>query len=72
LKHLVENKLANDAVECGWEVLQTEFKRLMEAAKKAKNHDDIFDNLKDKVISEAMERHKWEDKVTVGSRVFLQ
>jgi len=44
----------------------------MEAAKKAKNHDDIFDNLKDKVISEAMERHKWEDKVTVGSRVFFQ
>ena len=33
-----------------------------EKSKKGKDHDDLFDKLKEAVIREAMNRHKWEDR----------
>lgn len=34
----------------------------MEVAKKRKDHDDIFDQLKAAVIDTAVSKHVWEDK----------
>ena len=50
------------SVEVGWECLQDEFHKLMEVAKKRKDHDDIFDQLKAAVIDTAVAKHEWEDK----------
>ena len=33
-----------------------------EKSKKNKDHDDLFDKLKEAVVREAMNRHKWEDR----------
>ena len=46
LKHWAENQLGLKCVEVGWETLKEEFLKLMNRSKKAKDHDDIFDNLK--------------------------
>ena len=50
------------SVEVGWECLQDEFHKLMDVAKKKKDHDDIFDQLKGAVIDTAVSKHVWEDK----------
>ena len=50
------------SVEVGWECLQDEFHKLIEAAKKRKDHDDIFDQLKGAVVESAISKHVWEDK----------
>lgn len=52
------------SVESGWECLQQEFQHFMNQAKLSPDHDDIFDNLKNAVVSEAMRRHFWEEKVS--------
>ena len=50
------------SVEVGWEGLQDEFHKLMDAAKKKKDHDDIFDQLKAAVVDNSVSKHVWEDK----------
>ena len=50
------------SVEVGWECLQDEFHKLMDAAKKKKDHDDIFDQLKGAVVESAISKHVWEEK----------
>ena len=50
------------SVEVGWEALQDEFHKLMDVAKKKKDHDDIFDQLKGAVVDTAVSKHVWEDK----------
>ena len=50
------------SVEVGWECLQEEFTKLIEAAKKRKDHDDIFDAVKGAVVESAISKHVWEDK----------
>merc|ERR1719273_2472326 len=62
LKHWAENQLGLKCVEVGWETLKEEFLRLMNRSKKAKDHDDIFDNLKTAVVDDAMHKHMWEEK----------
>ncbi len=62
MKQWAENQLGTKCVEVGWETLKEQFQVLMEKAKKSKDHDDIFDNLKSSVVNEAMHRHLWEDK----------
>ena len=54
MKQWAENQLGVKCVEVGWEVLQEQFMALMEKAKKNKDHDNIFDNLKAAVVDEAM------------------
>lgn len=54
LKQWAENQLGVKCVEVGWEVLQEQFMALMENAKRHKDHDNIFDNLKAAVVDEAM------------------
>ena len=49
-------------MEVGWETLKEEFLKLMNRSKKAKDHDDIFDNLKMAVVDDAMHKHMWEEK----------
>ena len=49
-------------MEVGWECLQDEFHKLMDVAKKKKDHDDIFDQLKGAVVDTAVSKHVWEDK----------
>lgn len=50
-------QLGAKCVEVGWEVLQDQFLTLMDKAKKSKDHDNIFDNLKAAVVDEAMHRY---------------
>lgn len=63
LKQWADQQLPQKSVEAGWEVLQEEFRRFMNKAKESKDHDNIFDSLKEAVVDEAIRRHTWEDKV---------
>lgn len=63
LKQWTEQQLPQKSVEAGWEVLQEEFRNFMKKASSSKDHDKIFDNLKEAVIDEATRRHTWENKV---------
>ena len=63
LKQWADQQLPRRSVECGWETLKEEFRRLVDKAKLSKDHDDIFDQLKGAVVDEAMRKHQWEDKV---------
>merc|ERR1719508_60951 len=62
LKQWTESQLPIKSVEVGWECLQEEFHKLMEVAKKRKDHDDIFDQVKAAVVENAVAKHMWEDK----------
>ena len=64
LKQWADQQLPKRSVECAWETLKEEFRRLVDKAKLSKDHDDIFDQLKASVIDEAMRKHQWEDKVS--------
>lgn len=44
----------------------------MERAKKGKEHDDIFDQLKAAVVETAMNSHLWEDKVSLPTIYLLE
>lgn len=63
LKQWAEQQLPARSVEAGWECLQREFQNFLSQARLNPDHDDIFDNLKNAVVSEAMKRHTWEEKV---------
>lgn len=69
LRQWAELTLPAKSVESGWETLQTEFKNHLEKAKKAPDHDEVFDNLKSAVVEEAVRRHEWEDKAIDMLRV---
>lgn len=69
LRQWTESELPLQSVESGWEALQSEFKQFMKKASQAPDHDDIFDQLKDAVVTEAMQRHSWEDKASEMLRV---
>ncbi|XP_030557884.1 dynamin-like 120 kDa protein, mitochondrial isoform X6 [Drosophila novamexicana] len=69
LRQWAEQALPAKSVEAGWEALQQEFISLMERAKKAHDHDNVFDQLKAAVVDEAIRRHSWEDKAIDMLRV---
>jgi len=69
LKQWAENQLGTKCVEVGWETLREMFEGLLAKAKRGKDHDDVFDQLKEAVVREAMERHRWEDKAAEMLRV---
>ncbi|KAL1491006.1 hypothetical protein ABEB36_011668 [Hypothenemus hampei] len=69
LRQWAESTLPAQSVECGWESLKSEFQRFMQKASHAPDHDDVFDELKKAVVSQAMNRHKWEDKASDMLRV---
>ncbi|RZC39241.1 dynamin-like 120 kDa protein, mitochondrial [Asbolus verrucosus] len=69
LRQWAEQALPAQSVESGWETLQTEFQKFMNKANQAPDHDDVFDLLKAAVVSEAMQRHSWEDKASEMLRV---
>jgi len=69
LKQWTESQLPIKSVEVGWECLQEEFHKLMEAAKKKKDHDDIFDQVKAAVVENAVSKHMWEEKAADVLRV---
>lgn len=72
LRQWAEQQLPARSVESGWECLQQEFQKFMSQARLSSDHDDIFDNLKNAVVSEAMRRHSWEEKVNIIFRfVFI-
>ena len=68
MRQWAENELPQKSVEVGWEALQEEFRQFLDKAKNSKDHDDLFDNLKQAVVDEALARHTWEDKVRVRKR----
>ncbi|XP_015430429.1 PREDICTED: dynamin-like 120 kDa protein, mitochondrial isoform X2 [Dufourea novaeangliae] len=69
LRQWAEQQLPAKSVESGWECLQQEFQQFMNKAKLSTDHDDIFDNLKNAVVNEAMRRHTWEEKASQMLRV---
>ncbi|XP_066049427.1 dynamin-like GTPase OPA1, mitochondrial isoform X3 [Chamaea fasciata] len=68
LKQWTDKQLPNKAVEVAWETLQEEFSRFM-TEKKGKEHDDIFDKLKEAVKEETIKRHKWNERAEDSLRV---
>ncbi|XP_005873262.1 PREDICTED: dynamin-like 120 kDa protein, mitochondrial isoform X3 [Myotis brandtii] len=68
LKQWTDKQLPNKAVEVAWETLQEEFSRFM-TEPKGKEHDDIFDKLKEAVKEESIKRHKWNDCAEDSLRV---
>ena len=48
-------------LQVAWETLQEEFARFM-TEEKGKEHDDIFDKLKQAVKEESIKRHKWNER----------
>lgn len=69
LRQWAEQALPAKSVESGWEALQSQFKELIEKAKKSIDHDNIFDNLKSHVVDDSIKRHTWEDKAIDMLRV---
>ncbi|KAM7160668.1 dynamin-like GTPase OPA1, mitochondrial isoform 4-T4 [Macrochelys suwanniensis] len=68
LKQWTDKQLPNKAVEVAWETLQEEFSNFM-TEKKGKEHDDIFDKLKQAVKEESIKRHKWNERAEDSLRV---
>ncbi|XP_032048842.1 dynamin-like 120 kDa protein, mitochondrial isoform X4 [Oxyura jamaicensis] len=68
LKQWTDKQLPNKAVEVAWETLQEEFSRFM-TEPKGKEHDDIFDKLKQAVKEESIKRHKWNERAEDSLRV---
>ncbi|XP_064522340.1 dynamin-like 120 kDa protein, mitochondrial isoform X4 [Pseudopipra pipra] len=68
LKQWTDKQLPNKAVEVAWETLQEEFSRFM-TEKKGKEHDDIFDKLKQAVKEETIKRHRWNERAEDSLRV---
>jgi len=62
LKGWADSQLAQTSIEAGTEALQHEFTQFMEKSMKGKSSDNLFDPLKEAVVKEALERHKWETK----------
>lgn len=62
LKLWAEQLLPQQSVEVGWETLRDEFNALLHRRKTAKDHDPLFDRLKEAVVKEVIDRHVWEDK----------
>lgn len=69
LRQWADQALPAKSVEAGFETLQSEFKKLIEQAKKLPDHDEIFDNLKTAVVDDAIKRHAWEDRAMDMLRV---
>ncbi|KAM4693316.1 dynamin-like GTPase OPA1, mitochondrial isoform 2-T2 [Discoglossus pictus] len=68
LKQWTDKQLPHKAVEVAWETLQEEFARFM-TEHKGKEHDDIFDKLKEAVKEESIKRHKWNEQAEDSLRV---
>ncbi|KAM5163488.1 dynamin-like GTPase OPA1, mitochondrial isoform 1-T1 [Mantella aurantiaca] len=68
LKQWTDKQLPHKAVEVAWETLQQEFSRFM-IEQKGKEHDDIFDKLKEAVKEESIKRHKWNERAEDSLRV---
>nr|XP_060623185.1 dynamin-like 120 kDa protein, mitochondrial [Anolis sagrei ordinatus] len=68
LKQWTDKQLPNKAVEVAWGTLQEEFSRFM-TEEKCKEHDDIFDKLKQAVKEESIKRHKWNEGAEDSLRV---
>ncbi|XP_046669274.1 dynamin-like 120 kDa protein, mitochondrial isoform X2 [Homalodisca vitripennis] len=69
LRQWADQMLPQKSVEAGWEALRHEFTHFIDCRKRSKDHDDLFDQLKQAVIDEAMSRHKWEPKANEVLRV---
>lgn len=69
LRLWTEQELPTQSVSSGWQTLKSEFMNFLKKASEAPNHDDIFDQLKEAVVNEAMKRHSWEDKASEMLRV---
>ncbi|KAF1764773.1 hypothetical protein GCK72_004723 [Caenorhabditis remanei] len=70
LKHFADKQLAQKSIETGWDTLkEVFFKQINQDARTRKDHDPVFDPLKEAVIEEAMLTHGWDDKAMDYLRV---
>ncbi|CAI5442290.1 unnamed protein product [Caenorhabditis angaria] len=70
LKHFADKELAQKSISTGWETLREVFLRqINQDARTRRDHDSVFDPLKEAVIEEAMGTHKWDEKAMDYLRV---
>ncbi|CAD6195783.1 unnamed protein product [Caenorhabditis auriculariae] len=70
LKHFADKDLATKSISTGWETLREVFLRQIKQDVVARrDHDPIFDPLKEAVIEEAMSTHQWDEKAMDYLRV---
>jgi len=69
LKQWVDTQLATKAIHVGWETLWDAYKKQFEQSAQARDHDPIFDKLKEAVLNTALEEHKWDKKALDYLRV---
>lgn len=70
LKHFADKQLAQKSIETGWDTLkEVFFRQINQDARTKKDHDPVFDPLKEAVIEEAMLTHGWDDKAMDYLRV---
>ncbi|CAO4363923.1 unnamed protein product [Caenorhabditis nigoni] len=70
LKHFADKQLAQKSIETGWDTLkEVFFRQINQDARTRKDHDPVFDPLKEAVIEEAMLTHGWDDKAMDYLRV---
>ncbi|CAL2031079.1 unnamed protein product [Caenorhabditis brenneri] len=70
LKHFADKQLAQKSIDTGWDTLkEVFFRQINQDARTRKDHDTVFDALKEAVIEEAMLTHGWDDKAMDYLRV---
>uniref|UniRef100_A0A8R1HRZ8 Dynamin-like GTPase OPA1, mitochondrial n=1 Tax=Caenorhabditis japonica TaxID=281687 RepID=A0A8R1HRZ8_CAEJA len=70
LKHFADKQLAQKSIETGWDTLkEVFFRQINHEARSRKDHDPIFDSLKEAVVEEAVLTHGWDDKAMDYLRV---
>ncbi|PAV63715.1 hypothetical protein WR25_11490 isoform B [Diploscapter pachys] len=63
LKHWTDKDLGNKSIQTGWETLGEVFREQIKSdAKSRRDHDPVFDPLKEAVVEEAMKMHQWDGK----------
>ncbi|MFT7818844.1 dynamin-like 120 kDa protein, mitochondrial isoform X2 [Arapaima gigas] len=68
LKHWTDKQLPHKSLEVAWESLQEEFARFM-SEHRDKDHDAVFDKLKEAVREESIKRHHWNEQAEGSLRV---
>uniref|UniRef100_A0A7E5A114 Dynamin-like GTPase OPA1, mitochondrial n=1 Tax=Panagrellus redivivus TaxID=6233 RepID=A0A7E5A114_PANRE len=69
LKHWADKGLAKQAIEVGWKTLSEAFRKQFENSANNRDHDALFDKLKESVLEAALEEHKWDSKALDYLRV---
>lgn len=62
LKHWADSMLPKKCIDVGWETLRDQFLCLMRKDAQARDHDPLFDPVKNAAVDHAMSQHVWDPK----------